>query len=119
MTKQKKISMNWALHLHLLDWLYHHPKLNLDTSHVLELMTIAAARWANDIMNYPRAKGILLASPYFEKKVIGVWRNTTVENNAQIIQYKISTAYFPPSLSYAISYQQDVWGVPVWNELPK
>jgi|SRR3990167_150313 len=116
----KHYSMNWTLHLYLLDWLYHDAEFRqkLKTPIILELMSAAALRWSVDVMSYPRVKGILLATSYSEKIVIGCWRSKTAWEETRLIRVSMPSQYFPVIPAYAISYEYDVWGIPQWNALP-
>lgn len=115
------LSMDWTLHFHLLDWLYRHSKYKttLALPHILELMTASAVSWVKDIISYPTARGILLASSYDEKIAIGTWRVSSLTERLRIIRYNIPPSYFPSNTSYAISYEQNVWGKLKWIKLEK
>ncbi|MGV8934296.1 MAG: hypothetical protein ACOH1I_06715 [Gallionellaceae bacterium] len=118
---EKCISMNWALHVHLLDWLLEISPWQdqMTTDHTKELLAAAAARWAMTNMEYIDARGILIGSSHFTGLAVGVWRSTTPSDRFRVVLLKIPDKTFLSGNGYVMSYKQSIWGELKWINIPK
>ncbi|MEO8401086.1 MAG: DUF692 family multinuclear iron-containing protein [Gammaproteobacteria bacterium] len=118
---QNKLSMNWALHAHLLDWFCTQEKFkaHIDEKIKKELLSAAVTRWSSSGMDHFHAQGILLTSKHFPERAVGLWKSAAAEQAGKIVVLKISNQKIPPDDRYAISTEQGNWSGIQWELLPK
>lgn len=117
---QNKLSMNWTLHVHLLDWLCTQEKWKsrVDDNIKKELLSAAAIRWSSSGMDHFHAQGILLASKHFPERAVGLWKNAIAGSAGKIVVLKISNLGLSVADRYAISTEQGNWSGVQWELLP-
>jgi hypothetical protein len=108
---QKKLKMDWTLHIYLLDWLCSHPQWekNINEKIKKELLLASVTRWSMNGMDHILVKGMMLVSQRLSGIAAGIWKSTQADQSGKIIFFKIPKHVFPQLDSYAIT-QNEVWG---------
>ncbi|PHV12402.1 hypothetical protein [Chitinimonas sp. BJB300] len=117
----QSLSMNWALHLHFLEWLLQNPEEGhlADQDVVQEMLTAAGRRWAKEWSADLGGKGIAIYCSAMPTLAIGTYRkHTPAETHFR------SVALSRPGLSnfgfatYAITTQGQGWRKLSWRPIP-
>src|SRR3990167_542333 len=79
--KQNKLSMDWTLHIHLLDWLYHDERYShLRSGDLVEsCLKGACIRWLLSGLEHVNIKGMMMASPYLRGIGIGIKKSDAID----------------------------------------
>lgn len=109
------VSVDWCLHLHILQWLALRHVLTPPLSR--ELLTAAAIRWGLEGLEHVQARGILLYSDYLIQEGIGLWKNQDLVKMPRLVRVRLPS--LGVSLCYTISQQEGIWDTARWFYLPK
>lgn len=108
---RKKIPMNWATHIHLLNWLYSEEqwRSKIDAALIKQLLQAAVTRWSMNGMDHYSAKGLILTASYLPAIAVGIWKNSVPDKAGNIVILKIPERSMPEGVSYALSDIDGDW----------
>lgn len=116
----RSLSMNWAMHAHLLQWLANESdwSCGLDGTHVKELLAASSSRWTRESFDFLDERGILLYSPLMPGYAVASWRKRRPDERARTSLVTVPTAPSIHSCSYALSCRDRIWRDLKWQSLP-
>ncbi len=115
------LTMNWSLHVHLLNWLIKHPNWQplVNVAVIKELLTGAVTRWSLTGLEHLSAKGMMVVSKHLPGTAVGIWKSDAADRPNKVVTIQLSQAGHPGEDRYAISTVQNDWREAQWMALPK
>lgn len=110
----QSVSMDWLLHIRLLNWLKQQAIFHIDAQLIKDMLGAAALRWSINGLDHLPVKGILLTSHLLPNEGIGLWKNQAAHESHHIVSLKLAKHF---SDGYAISYQYGSWGNIKWQPI--
>lgn len=116
---EENLSLNWNLHIHLINWLDHQLQFrqHIDTEIVKECLIAAATCWSLTGLDHITVKGILLTIKILPEMAVGLWKNQEASAPNKIVVLQLAQQVQPKQDSYAISYQHGCWDGVAWQVL--
>ena|SRR3990167_4589128 len=116
---ENKLSMNWTLHMHLLDFVMQQAewKSQMNEGLIKELLMAAVTRWSLTGLDHVQAKGIMVASAFLPGLTVGLWKSQEADQPGKIVMIKLTDKLSYLNAHYAISYQQNDWQQVEWQAL--
>ena len=118
----KQLSMNWTLHIHLLNWLFEEekwrPLINKDI--IKSCLIASVTRWSMMGCEHVTAKGMMVCSLYLPHQAIGIWKSEAPDQPSKVVTIHLPTNAHPLQKNrYAISYEAGNWKQVEWMALPR
>jgi hypothetical protein len=114
---QRKLSMSWTLHAHLLLWMQEREGMELSSGLAQELLAAAAARWA--ISDQSNAKGAILYFTGMKDEAMVSWKLRSVEEDSRVVLVRLTTPNLPaPGIFFAIFPDDRYPEALAWQPLP-
>lgn len=113
---EKKLSFDWQLHLHILNFLAAHDALSATL--LQDCLQAAAMRWALAGFEHISARGILIVSRHAPYKAVGLWKGELPTQSHRLVELRLSL-HVDDEIKYAIAYHQGDWRNARWFCLPE
>jgi hypothetical protein len=115
---ENNLTMNWALHIHLMTWLSQ-SQFSLDEKIIKELLIASAIRWGMSGYDHINVPAMMIASPQFPEKAIAFRKNTAASQTTHVAILKLPEAIFPSQNAFALADKDGNWGKIEWLNIPK
>lgn len=118
--ENNKLSMNWAMHMHLLAWLTQEVPWRDRINEVMikDLLRASVTRWALSGLEHIAAMGVMVTSRQLPGVAMGLWKSQQVDKASKITLIQLADSVTPSQDSYAISHHYGSWEKVRWLALP-
>lgn len=112
---QRRLSMDWTLHVQLLSWMESRAD-GLDRTVRQELLAASAARWANS--DQTPAEGVLLHCSAMGDEALAGWKLRSAEEDARVVLVRLGGRRPQAGTHFALCLERRYPDEPVWRAVP-